>query len=241
MRYIPATVLLNAVCAAPQLAAALELRLDETMPAAAPAAGAVTGAAFPVWSLVSILLLCLAIYLGWRFGSIRYVSQYKNTLVRLLSVGRRVFHLTGRHLSDRRERSRQPERPAHMAQYRRPLPTHGQSPAKTVADLAWAKKLTMDEAYDQAEIFAISAIRSEPYNLDAYVVALKILARYQTPQLIGLVRGGLQLLRRKNPRLWRDVAEQGRKLAPEIENWDDDPLIKRDSEPKAPGDGTKQA
>jgi len=244
MRYILAILLMSALCAGPLSAGALELKMDENLPSPAvevavkPVSDAASPSPLTSFFSAQVLLalsICLAIYLGWRFGVFKYFHTTASGVISRIRDAR---------LAAKQNRYRQPKpkppirgepqpkpiiKPALRGEpKRKPSPslTHSHV-TRTMSDLVMAKTLVTEEAYDQAAVCAMSALRSEPYSLDAYVVALKILSKYQTPQLIGLVRGGLQLLRLKNPRLWCDVAEQGRKLAPEIEDWDDAPEVKR--------------
>lgn len=259
LHYILAILLMAALCGGPLSAGALELKLDESLPAPAveaghqPAGDAVSESSFKsIFSgqVLWVLAICLAIYLGWWFGIFKYVRKL---------VRRQLARIRAARLAAGQQHQKKPQHivqnePKLQAKPKPPIPNKPQpkpqvkpalrssepkrkpSPSltrshvtRTMSDLVMAKQLVTEEAYDQAEVCAMSALRSEPYNLDAYVVALKILSKYQTPQLIGLVRGALQLLRLKNPRLWHDVAKQGRQLAPEIENWEDEPAIKRNS------------
>lgn len=213
-------------CTGPLTAVAYELKLDETLsapigkapvkPIDARASGPTVEWALPLELQLS-LLLALAIYLGWRFGNLEAnFARVREVVARKLAGYR-----AGRH------RPKSPKRSGRPELRRKAVAGREHHTLKESGDLAKAKKLMMHGYYNRAEQHAISALRSEPYNLEAYVVALKILSVYQTPQLIGLIRGGLQLLRLKNPYLWREVAAQGRKLAPDIEDWDDDPIENR--------------
>jgi len=244
MRYILAILLMSALCAGPLAAGALELKMDENLPGPAveavvkPASDAASAPSLPsIYSaqVLLVLSICLVLYLGWQFGVFKYLQTMASGV---------MVRIRGARLAAKQKRYKQPKPPVRNETQPKPVikpalrsdPKRKPSPSltrshvtRTMSDLVMAKTLVAEEAYDQAVVCAMSALRSEPYNLDAYVVALKILSKYQTPQLIGLVRGGLQLLRLKNPRLWCDVAEQGRKLAPEIEDWDDAPEVRRSS------------
>jgi len=222
-------------CAGPLTATAYELKLDETLsspskatadrPDVKPVVKSVEAKtpsptldlSIPFELQVS-LLLSLAIYLGWLFGNL----EANFARVREVVARRVASYRTGR-------RHKGAKRSGGLEQRRKAVAGREHHALKEAGDLARAKKLMAHGYYNRAEQHAISALRSEPYNLEAYIVALKILSVYQTPQLIGLIRGGLQLLRLKNPYLWREVAAQGRKLAPDIEDWDDDPIEKRPS------------
>lgn len=223
-----AVLLVSVWCASPLTAGAYELKLDETLSTptgetiAKPVGARTQGPAFELalpFELQLSLLISLAIYLGWRFGNL----EAKFERLRVVVARRVAGYRSGR------RRHKGPKRSAATEQRRKTVPGRDHHALKESSDLARAKKLMIHDYYNRAEQHAISALRSEPYNLEAYIVALQILSKYQTPQLIGLIRGGLQLLRRKNPYLWREVAEQGRKLAPEIEDWDDDPIENRKS------------
>jgi len=227
MHYVRVALLVSALFAGPLPSGAYELQMDETLSTFsdnAPVTGSLEESVAASRFVFSIpfelsfsLLIALAIYVGWRRGILKFQFAEVSELPERKRVGHRAAPV-------RHKRSKPTTRSGH---HRKSLPGRDQL-ASATGDLAKAKKLLAHGYYNQAEHYAISAIRSEPFNLDAYVVALRILSFYQTPQLIGLIRGGLQLLRLKKPYMWREVAEHGRKLAPEIEDWDDDPVAKRD-------------
>jgi len=227
MRYILAILLMSALCVAP-VANAYELKMDETL--RAPAVETVTqptdetapepslDLSLPVWFQWA-LLFGVAVFLAWRLG----VPDLYRRVMKGFAVRKRAVRRA------ENQRRKRPSEAIRTEQRHKTVAGPMRAPAAEASDLAKAKALLLEENYSQASLAAIDAIRSEPYSLDAYAVALKILSSYQTPQLKGVVRGGLQLLRLKNPRLWRDVAVLGRKLAPDIEDWDDEPISKTHS------------
>lgn len=69
---------------------------------------------------------------------------------------------------------------------------------------------------------------THPFELNLYIVCLNMLAETgikPPPEMIRLLRHAFRQLKLLRPHMWVAVAEQGKRLAPGFERWDDKPSL----------------
>lgn len=75
--------------------------------------------------------------------------------------------------------------------------------------------------YDHALNKYKQAFQSSPYELNTYLVGIKIISEMDEPnkQFIQFFLAGIARLREKHPAIWHEVAKYGREKAPSLDQW----------------------
>ncbi|MDQ6953110.1 MAG: hypothetical protein Q9M15_06265 [Mariprofundaceae bacterium] len=65
------------------------------------------------------------------------------------------------------------------------------------------------------------AFRYDPYDLTPYLMSIRIMSESERPlpDLGRLLRTGVFLLRTKNPKLWKELSQNGHEYLPDWEDW----------------------
>ncbi|MDT8375785.1 MAG: hypothetical protein RQ867_03490 [Mariprofundaceae bacterium] len=75
--------------------------------------------------------------------------------------------------------------------------------------------------YDHALNKYRQAFQSSPYDLNTYLVGIKIISEMEEPnmQFVRFLQAGISNLREEHPAIWKEVAKYGREKAPELDQW----------------------
>jgi len=76
--------------------------------------------------------------------------------------------------------------------------------------------------YEQARKQYMQAFHDAPYDLNTYLVGIKMAAEMEVPDrsFVQFLTDSIEHLREKHPRLWNDVARYGRETAPKLTQWE---------------------
>ncbi len=75
--------------------------------------------------------------------------------------------------------------------------------------------------YDHALNKYKQAFQSSPYDLNTYLVGIKIISEMEEPNkpFVQFLQAVIANLREKHPAIWNEVAKYGRKKAPDLDQW----------------------
>ena len=106
----------------------------------------------------------------------------------------------------------------------RPVKESQTSLKAKVADstfLSQAYNLHRYAMYDHALKKYKLAFQSSPYELNTYLVGIKIISEMEDPdkQFVQFFQDAITNLREKHPAIWHEVAKYGRENAPSLDQW----------------------
>jgi len=75
--------------------------------------------------------------------------------------------------------------------------------------------------YDRALSKYKQAFQSSPYEINTYLVGIKIFSEMDEPnkQFVQFLQAVIANLREKQPAIWNEVAKYGREKAPDLDQW----------------------
>lgn len=87
--------------------------------------------------------------------------------------------------------------------------------------LSQAYNLHRYAMYDQALNKYKQAFQSSPYELNTYLVGIKIISEMEEPnkQFIRFLQAIIARLHKKHPAIWKELAKYGREKAPSLDQW----------------------
>ncbi|MDQ6954139.1 MAG: hypothetical protein Q9M20_01680 [Mariprofundaceae bacterium] len=171
---------------------------------------------FHLWWLLLLPAVLLALCLGWFIGHFKNQQENRPKKLVMRQAAQKNNHaLIAKSIKKKNDRSQLKRR---QSVRRKSLQ------AEVVFDFSELNKAYNCHRFgrhqDMMEIMH-RAFKYDPFDLNIYILSLTILAESDEPsiELTRLLRTGLFLLRTKRPFVWEDVAEKGRDLMPDLEDW----------------------
>ena len=151
------------------------------------------------------LLLAMAAWVWRRWRSLKWLSDRRTVFEEDALPSEPVTALRRRH-----ERLRDPD-----------------------ADSRMDALLELHRLYTRGDTAAVyeglkQHFETHPFELNLYIVCLNMLAETgskPSPEMLRLLRHAFRQLKVLRPHMWMAVAEQGKRLVPDFEQWDDKPLL----------------